>query len=200
MWKWIETAALGAVLLATPAYAEIGTPATEAAIAALDRDVRADGKGLPPGKGTVAQGEAVYAEKCAACHGEFGEGAGRNPALIGGEGSLATDRPRRTVGSFWPHAPTLFDYIRRAMPLGYGNTLSDDETYALTAFILELNGIVTGDFIADMHTLPRVRMPNAEGFRRHAPPARSTARRCMRQCRGKPARVTRRAARRGDEP
>ncbi|HHN66847.1 MAG TPA: cytochrome c [Thermopetrobacter sp.] len=199
MWKWIETAALAAVLFATPALAGIGTPATEAEIAALDRDVRADGAGLPPGKGAVEQGAAIYAEKCAACHGEFGEGAGRMPALIGGEDSLRGDRPRRTVGSFWPYAPTLFDYIRRAMPLGHGNTLSDDETYALTAHILELNGIVTGDFIADMHTLPRVRMPNQAGFRRRPPPRRAVPR-CMRQCRKTPARIIRRATRRGDEP
>ena len=167
-----------------------GRAATPEEISALDLDVRADGAGLPEGSGSVAEGEALYAERCAACHGEFGEGVGRMPALIGGEDTLATDRPRRTVGSFWPHAPTVFDYLRRAMPFGHAATLSAEETYALTAFILNANGIVGDDFIADRRTLPAVKMPNRDGFLPDDRP-RKPAVRCMSDCRRPPRIVSR---------
>ncbi len=172
-----------------PAAVGIGRPATPAEIMARDIDVRGpDGAGLPEGRGTVAEGEAVYAERCAACHGEFGEGQGRMPALIGGEGTLATDRPRRTIGSFWPWAPTLFDYIRRAMPFGEAHVLTINEIYALTAFLLEVNGIVEADFVATPESLPKVRMPNRNGFiadtRRVI-----TGPRCFRDCLTRPPEI-----------
>ncbi len=167
-----------------------GREATPEEISALDLDVRADGAGLPEGSGTVEQGEALYAEKCAACHGEFGEGVGRMPALIGGEDTLASDRPRRTVGSFWPFAPTVFDYVRRAMPFGHASTLSVDETYALAAFILNANGIVRDDFVADGRTLPAVKMPNRNGFLPDDRPGKPAVR-CMSDCRSVPRIVSR---------
>ena len=199
MSSWIERAVpLAAAMLAAlvgpgvPLLAADGPGrvATPEEISAMDLDVRGDGAGLPEGSGSVAQGEALYAEKCAACHGEFGEGVGRMPALIGGEDSLATDRPRRTVGSFWPHAPTVFDYVRRAMPFGHAATLSAGETYALTAFILNANGIVADDFIADRRTLPAVKMPNRDGFVPDDRPWRPAAR-CMSDCRTPPRIVSR---------
>ena len=104
--------------------------------------MRPDGQGLPNGKGTVAQGETIYLEKCAACHGDFGEGKDRWPVLSGGHGTLKADRPDKTIGSFWPYPSTLFDYIRRAMPFGDAQSLNADETYALTAYLLHLNEII----------------------------------------------------------
>src|SRR5436190_57921 len=112
----------------------LGRPALPEEIAAWDTDVRADGKGLPPGKGTVKQGDELFQAQCAACHGEFGEGVGRWPALAGGFGTLKADRPDKTVGSFWPDLSTVFDYIKRAMPYGNARSLSDDDVYALTAY------------------------------------------------------------------
>ncbi len=201
MSSWIERALLlsfflpaAGFIMSVPLMAaeSPGRMATPEEITALDLDVRADGVGLPEGSGSVEQGEALYAEKCAACHGEFGEGTGRMPALIGGEDTLATDRPRRTVGSFWPHAPTVFDYLRRAMPFGHASTLSADETYALTAFILNINGIVEDDFIADRRTLSAVKMPNSNGFLPDDRPGKPAVR-CMSDCRRVP-RITSRAS------
>lgn len=187
------------VFASLPAHAGqgIGRQASAGEIAAVDTDVRGDGAGLPPGSGSVAQGEALYEEKCAACHGDFGEGTGRMPALIGGEGSLATDRPRRTIGSFWPFAPSLFDYLRRAMPFGQAGSLSAAETYALTAFLLNINGIAKEDFIASRESLPGVKMPNRAGFVITPRPA-SPNTRCMKKCRA-PARVMARAKAKGSE-
>ena len=165
----------------------IGTPMTPAEIAAIDRDVRPDGRGLPEGSGMAMTGESTYLEKCAACHGEFGEGLGRIPALMGGEGTLATDTPRRTIGSFWPHAAGVFDYIRRAMPEGHAFSLPPAQVYALTAYLLQINGIVEEDFVASAQTLPKVRMPNRDGFVM-PPHPRAQGRRCMSDCR-KPPRV-----------
>ncbi len=174
----------------------VGKPASPTLIGKLDRDARHDGAGLPPGSGGVSRGEEIYAQKCAACHGEFGEGQGRFPALIGGEGTLATDSPRRTIGSFWPHAPTVFDYVWRSMPFGHAFVMAPDEVYALTAYILNINGIVDDDFIASAKTLPRVKMPNRDGFDMPPhPPAQGT--RCMHDCRATP-RVIMRAPRAAD--
>ena len=189
---------IAAMALPAAQAQQIGRPATRAEIAILDRDVRADGKGLPEGAGSVAAGERLYEQKCAACHGDFGEGAGRMPALTGGEGTLNTDRPRRTIGSYWPFAPTIFDYLTRAMPFGHAATLSAREAYALTAFLLDLNDIVGEDFIASAKTLPGVKMPNREGFTT-APRPRSPATRCMRACR-KPPRIIARATRKEPRP
>ena len=143
---------------------DLGRAATPEEIAAWDISIDPGGAGLPPGGGTARQGEAIFAAKCAACHGE--KGAGKpNDQLVGGGGTLAGDRPPvKTVGSYWPYATTLFDYIRRAMPLNESKTLADDEVYALVAYILQLNGIIGENDRMDAQTLPKVRMPNREGF------------------------------------
>ena len=131
----------------SPAISATARTATPEQIAGWDIDVRGeDGAGLPPGKGTVERGAEVYAEQCAACHGTFGEGEGRFPKLVGGVGTLRDDRPELTVGSYWPFAPTLWDYINRAMPMPAPHTLSADDVYALTAYILNLNDLVPGEF------------------------------------------------------
>ena len=141
----------------------IGHPATPAEIAGWDIDVRADGRGLPAGHGSVREGEAVYAQACAGCHGAKGEG---KPAdrLAGGFGTLATAKPVRTVGSYWPYATTLFDFVRRAMPFDAPESLTADQVYAVSAYILYLNDIVPQDAVLDASSLPKVAMPNRNGF------------------------------------
>lgn len=141
----------------------IGHPATPDEIAGWNIDIGRDGRGLPPGSGTVSQGREIFAQQCAACHGEKGEG-GVGDRLVGGQGTLATAKPVRTVGSYWPYAPTLFDYIRRAMPQNAPQSLSNDEVYAVSAYILSLNGIVPADATLDARSLAAVRMPNRDGF------------------------------------
>ena len=153
--------------LSVPALAQkpqLGQPVSEADLAPWDISIGPDGKGLPPGRGTAAQGADIFLGKCQACHGE--KGAGRpNDALVGGIGSLAPDKtPLRTVGSYWPYATTLFDYVRRAMPFQDSKSLSNDELYAVSAYILNLNGIVGTNDVLDAQSLPKVRMPNREGF------------------------------------
>jgi len=142
----------------------LGRPASPQEIAGWDIDVRADGQGLPPGSGSVRDGMNVYAEHCAACHGDKGEG---NPMdrLVGGTGTLASPNPVRTVGSFWPYATTLFDYVRRAMPFNAPESLTADQVYAVCAYILYLNQIVPAETVLDAATLPKVHMPNRNGFR-----------------------------------
>lgn len=166
-------AALGVVCLllqATALAAEkptkmgLGRPALPAEISAWDTDVQADGKGLPSGRGTVKQGEEIYLARCASCHGEFGQGAGRWPALAGGQGSLKADRPSKTIGSSWPAAAPLYDYTRRTMPWGNARSLTADETYAVVAFLLNLNDIVPDDFELNDRNLASIKMPNAAGF------------------------------------
>ncbi len=143
----------------------IGREATAEEIAGWDIDIRPDGHGLPVGKGTVKQGEPLYVERCAACHGEFGESAGRWPILSGGAGSLASHDPVKSVGSYWPYASTLIDYIRRAMPFGASQTLSNDELYAITAYVLFLNDIVTSDdFELSDRNFRTIRFPNERNF------------------------------------
>ncbi len=146
-----------------PQGPNLGVPATAAQIAGWDISIPPDGAGLPEGAGTPADGARVYATKCIGCHGK--EGAG-NPAdrLVGGRGTIASDRPVRTVGSYWPYATTLFDYIRRAMPYPAPHSLTNDEAYALTAYLLRLNGIVGDDAKIDAETLPKIKMPNAGNF------------------------------------
>lgn len=143
-----------------------GTPATEEEIAAVDIDAMPDGRGLPPGSGTWAQGREVYMAQCAACHGEQLEGIPElgGDKLIGGRSSLASGSPIKTVESYWPYATTLFDYVKRAMPLVAPGSLSDDEVYAVSAFILAEAGIIEQDQVIDATTLPQVEMPNREGF------------------------------------
>lgn len=142
---------------------EFGRPATAAEVALWDIDVLPDGTGLPMGSGTAKRGEQVFADTCAACHGDKGEG-GIGGRLFGGIGTLASDKPVKTVGSYWPYATTLFDYVRRAMPYSAPGTLSDDEVYAVSAYILSLNGIVGPDDVLDRTSLPKVQMPNRAGF------------------------------------
>jgi len=142
-----------------------GRPATPQELGAEDIDVRADGAGLPPGQGSVEQGAALFASTCAACHGERGEKP-VIPALrlVGGRGTLATPGAVQTVGSYWPYATTLFDYIRRAMPFEAPESLTADQVYAVTAYLLHLNGIVPDGAVLDAATLPNVQMPNRNGF------------------------------------
>ena len=140
-----------------------GRPATPQEIAGWDIDASPSGAGLPPGHGDVRQGETIFAEKCASCHGVHGEGepTGR---LVGGVGTLRDKKPEKTVGSFWPYATTLFDYVRRAMPLNAPQSLTPDEVYAVSAFVLFLNGIIPEDATLDADTLGKVKMPNRDGF------------------------------------
>ncbi|HET8699321.1 MAG TPA: cytochrome c [Gammaproteobacteria bacterium] len=146
-----------------PPGPNLGVPATAAQVAGWDVSIAPDGAGLPPGSGTAMQGAAVYAAKCIACHGE--KGAGRpNDQLVGGVGSIGTSNPVRTVGSYWPYATTLFDYIRRAMPVIAPQSLSNDEVYALTAYLLALNGVIEDGAVMNASTLPRVTMPNRDNF------------------------------------
>ncbi len=147
-----------------PRY-HIGRAPTADEIRGWDIDVRPDGQGLPEGKGTVAQGEKLFMDNCASCHGEFGEGSGRWPVLAGGKGSLTSDNPVKTVGSYWPYASTLFDYIRHAMPYGNTGSLSVDEYYALVAYVLHLNDVITDqNFELTNRNLATIKMPNEQGF------------------------------------
>ena len=172
-----------------PGHYGYGTTATPAQMAGWDIDVRGDdGFGLPPGKGSVERGAVVFADQCAACHGTFGEGEGRFPKLAGGAGTLKNDRPELTVGSYWPFASTLFDYINRAMPFPTPHSLSSDDVYALTAYILNLNDVVPSDFVADRVSLPEVKMPNRENFTWTDPRPDTNAKPCM-SARANPADV-----------
>jgi S-disulfanyl-L-cysteine oxidoreductase SoxD len=140
---------------------DLGRVATPDEIAAWDISIEPSGAGLPAGSGNARTGAAIFAAKCAGCHGETGGGK-PNDALVGG--TLAATPPVKTVGSYWPYATTLFDYIRRAMPLPESKSLKDDEVYALSAYILAQNKIIGEDDVMDARTLPQVRMPNREGF------------------------------------
>jgi mono/diheme cytochrome c family protein len=142
----------------------IGRLVTPAEIAGWDIDIRPDGKGLPAGKGSVKDGQVVYDRRCSGCHGEFGEGVGRWPMLAGRAGTLTDDRPLKTIGSYWPYASTIIDYVRRAQPFGDAQSLSVDELYAVVAYLLFLNDIVDDGFVLTKETLPTIRMPNADGF------------------------------------
>ncbi len=160
----------------------IGITPTPAQIEGWAIAVRPDGKGLPEGKGSVKDGDELYANVCASCHGTFGEGVGRYPKLAG-EGSLTGERPEQTVGTYWPFATTLFDYIDRAMPFPSPHVLPPDQVYALTAYVLNLNNIVGDDFVANRDSLPKLKMPNRDGFiwQDPRPDTHDTA--CMQNCR-----------------
>lgn len=168
---------------AEPGHYGFGEKPTTEQIVGWNIDVRGeDGAGLPPGNGTVARGGEVYAGQCASCHGTFGEGEGRLPRLAGGAGTLRAERPELTVGSYWPFAPTLWDYINRAMPIAAPHTLSADDVYALTAYILHLNDIVGSEFVADRNSLPKVKMPNRDGFVWTDPRPDTATKPCMSGC------------------
>ena len=167
--------AIGAASLAAcAAQAPSRQPAFGAAmsaeeIARWDISIPPSGAGLPKGGGSARQGLQVYEQKCMACHGAKGVGKPADP-LAGGIGSLASKAPQRTVGSYWPYATTLFDYVRRAMPITNPLSLSDDEVYAVSAYVLFLNGIVGEDAVMNAQTLPQVKMPNRDGFVSDWPP------------------------------
>jgi mono/diheme cytochrome c family protein len=141
----------------------LGRVATPAEVAAWDVSIPPDGSGLPSGRGTSAQGAVVFERKCQSCHGERGAGQ-PNDRLVGGHGTLASKSPVRTIGSYWPYATTVFDYVRRAMPYTQSHSLSDDEVYAVTAYLLHLNGIIGESDVMNAETLPKVRMPNRDNF------------------------------------
>jgi cytochrome c len=181
-----RTLMLAVVMLAcaTTAQAQgrydIGRPATPAEIAGWNIDIDRYGHNLPPGSGSVSHGREVFAQQCAACHGANGEG-GIGEQLVGGQGTLATPKPVKTVGSYWPYAPTLFDYIRRAMPQNAPESLSNDDVYAVSAYILNLNGLLSADAILDARTLSEVKMPNRKMFVDDPrPDVKNPA--CMTQC------------------
>ncbi|MFG1372674.1 cytochrome c [Xanthobacter oligotrophicus] len=142
----------------------LGRPALPEEIAAWNIDVRPDGEGLPEGKGSVKHGEELFLQNCAVCHGEFGEGAGRWPVLAGGQGTLKSDRPEKTIGSFWPYASTVFDYVHRAMPFGNNQSLTADETYAIVAYLLNLNDLVPEGYVLSKENFPKVALPNEANF------------------------------------
>jgi S-disulfanyl-L-cysteine oxidoreductase SoxD len=141
----------------------LGREATPAQIAGWDISVGPDGAGLPPGKGTPATGAVVYEQKCQSCHGAKGAGQ-PNDRLVGGQGTLASRTPVRTIGSYWPYATTVFDYVRRSMPYTQPHSLSDTESYAVTAYLLHLNGIIGANDEMNAQTLPKVKMPNQPNF------------------------------------
>ena len=147
----------------TPGHYGIGRTATDAEIAGWNIDIGRNGENLPPGSGTVAHGKEIFAEQCAACHGDKGQG-GVGERLVGGQGTIATPKPIKTVGSFWPYAPTLFDYIRRAMPLNAPQSLGNEDVYAVAAYILNLNGLLAADATLDAKTLSAIKMPNRDMF------------------------------------
>src|SRR5580704_14916354 len=146
----------------------LGRPLTPEEVRKIDITVKPDGRGLPPGSGSVSAGAAVYTNNCQTCHGSQGSGKPMDQ-LTGGVGSLASGKPVKTPVSFWPTATTLFDYIRRAMPITSPQSLTNDEVYAVTAYILSIDGIVPADAVLDAKTLPLVKMPNRDGFVRWWP-------------------------------
>jgi cytochrome c len=161
---WGLTLLIGGIAVAEePLLYGFGRPATAAEIAAWNIDIDPTGAGLPPGRGTVQQGAVLYASKCAACHGSTGT-EGPKDRLVGGQGSLATPNPIKTIGSYWPYATTLYDYINRAMPLNAPQSLTPDEIYSVVAWLLHQNGIILADAVIDAQTLPAMKMPNRAGF------------------------------------
>ena len=162
MWKLSAVLLAGALAAQSPKYG-VGQPPTPEQIRGLGAAIAPDGKGLPEGSGTSAAGRVVYAARCARCHGEKGEGA-TGPALVGGQGTLATAKPIKTVGSYWPYATTVWDYTNRARPFDQPGSLKPAEVYAVVAYMLNLNGIIASDQVMDARTLPKVKMPNRDGF------------------------------------
>jgi cytochrome c len=146
----------------SPTY-HVGRAATPDELKAIDIDVHPDGRGLLPGRGTAAQGQALYAARCVTCHGATGK-EGPQDVLVGGRGTLKSPKPLKTVGSYWPYATTVWDYVHRAMPFDRPGTLTVDDVYAATAYVLFLNGIVGEQDVLDQNTLPKIVMPNRDGF------------------------------------
>ncbi len=182
--------AIALILAASSAYAGgkhgLGRAALPEEIAAWDGDVSPDGKGLPAGSGDALVGEEIFADKCASCHGDFAEGIDNWPKLAGGIDTLDHDDPLKTVGSYWPYLSTTFDYVKRSMPFGNAGTLTDDETYALVAYILYSNDMIEDDFVLSKETFSDVAMRNADGFiiddRAETEYAKWTGEPCMQNC------------------
>ncbi len=174
----------------------LGRLATEKEILAWDIDVRPDGQGLPKGKGSVPKGEAIFAAKCAICHGDFGEGIDRWPVLAGGLDTLKSDNPVKTVGSYWPYLSTAYDYIYRAMPYGNAQTLKPDEMYSIIAYLLFMNDIIEDDqFVLSDENFTTVRLPNEKNFIVDPRPDTPTLKQnepCMQDCKPE-VKVTKRA-------
>ncbi|MEO0791511.1 MAG: cytochrome c [Pseudomonadota bacterium] len=195
MSKFLKAASLTAAVFAIGAVAQaettakqlgLGRAALPAEVKAWDIDIRPDGQGLPPGKGKVSDGEQIYAEQCAACHGDFGEGKDRWPVLVGGKDTLETDDPVKTIGSYWPHLSTVYDYIYRAMPFGNAQSLTPDEVYAVTAYLLYMNEIVDDeDFVLSNKNFASIKLPNQPNFiadQRPDTPTKAQAAPCMTNC------------------
>ncbi|MEP5152208.1 c-type cytochrome [Planktotalea sp.] len=201
MSKFLKSVGLvtAAFLIASPAFAEkfgLGRTALPEEIAAWDRDIRPDGTGLPDGGGDAFTGEEIFADKCAACHGDFAEGIDNWPKLAGGADTLDHEDPLKTVGSYWPYLSTAYDYIQRSMPYGDAGTLSNDETYAILAYILYSNDLIEDDFVLSKETFFYVEMPNANGFvvddRAETEYAQWSVEPCMKDCKDE-VKVTMRA-------
>ena len=181
---------LSPLLLASQAVAEqrpfnLGQLATAEQVAGWDIDVRPDGLGAPVGTGNAFDGEEVYVDRCASCHGDFGEAVDRWPVLVGGEGTLNGHDPVKTTGSYWPYASTMFDYIYRAMPFGEAQSLTHDETYQIVAYLLYMNDIIDDEFELNQENIGTIEMPNRDGFmmpdpRPDAQPISGVA--CMKNC------------------
>lgn len=202
MLKSLKFAAAAAALMVTfTATADagkrgLGREATPAEVKAWNIDVRPDGQGLPPGQGKAADGEKIYSEQCAACHGDFGEGIDRWPVLVGGKGTLKSDDPVKTIGSYWPYLSTVYDYIRRAMPFGNAQSLKPDEVYALTAYLLYMNEIVDDDqFVLSDKNFAEIKMPNEKNFTQDSrpdTPLTTEKEPCMKDCKAE-VKITARA-------
>jgi cytochrome c len=194
-----ETATVAATAAASPAGTPLGLgrPALPEEVAAWDLAVLPDGTGLPEGSGDVETGDMVFSENCASCHGDFAEGLDSWPVLAGGAGSLGDARPVKTIGSYWPHLSTVFDYVHRSMPFGQAQTLSVDDTYAITAFLLYSNGLVEDDFVLSNENFTEIVMPNAGGFYVDDRPATEypqfSTEPCMENCRTAAPEVMKRA-------
>jgi S-disulfanyl-L-cysteine oxidoreductase SoxD len=159
-------ALLCAVVLAQSPKYGVGRPPAPEEIRAMDLSILPDGTGLPEGRGTAVEGREVYARRCARCHGPKGEGGDepKQSPLVGGRGSLKTPKPLKTVGSYWPYAPSVWDYVNRAMPLDRPGTLTHNQVYSLVAFIFSMNGLIGENDVLDAKTLSKIRMPNRDGF------------------------------------
>jgi S-disulfanyl-L-cysteine oxidoreductase SoxD len=185
----LTTALVVSATLATPVFAEklgLGRPALPEEVAAWNKDVRPDGAGLPVGSGDAIIGEEVFAEKCAACHGDFAEGIDNWPKLAGGMDTLNRKDPLKTVGSYWPHLSTVWDYVNRSMPFGAAQTLEPDEVYAIVAYILYSNDLIEDDYVLSNENLAAFELPNADGFfvdnRDETEYAQFSAPACMENC------------------
>ncbi len=197
--KALPVLVVGLALNATVAEAGkygLGRVATQEEVAAWNIDVRPDGQGLPEGSGTVLAGEEIFMEKCASCHGEFGEGAGAWPVLAGGQDTIDSEDPVKTIGSYWPYLSTVFDYVNRAMPFGNAQSLTADETYSIIAYLLYLNDMMDEDGSLSKATFTDVVMPNEGGFiaddRLESPIAKASSTPCMKDCKAS-VEITKRA-------